>query len=94
MTPGETVRVLAAAARRQEDAIRRDAALAWQIANLSRAKKLPPLRAILRTRRRELSEAEMAEARKRHAEAEERSRDPERVALIARRFEEARDGRH
>lgn len=48
MTPVETMAVLDAAAWRMEREQRMQGWLAWHVAALSRAKRLPPLRRLLR----------------------------------------------
>ncbi len=72
LTPRETFMVLEAAGRRWEREHRRDAWLAWHVAALGRAKKLPPLQRLLGTKpARTLRGAELA---KRQREFEELKR--------------------
>ena len=72
LTPRETFMVLEAAARRFEREHRRDAWIAWHVAALSRAKKLPPLQRLMPARpARTLHGAELA---KRKAEMDELTR--------------------
>ncbi len=68
-TPAELCEVLDAAAWRQEQALRRELTQAWTVAALSRMKRLPTLKRLLRPRRaRRLSGAELEARRQEFAE--------------------------
>jgi hypothetical protein len=70
MTPRETVAFVEAAAWRMEQEQRARMGLAWHIAALSRAKKLPPLQRMLGGgRTRKLEGEELEKRRREHEEA-------------------------
>lgn len=60
MTPRETQQVIAAENWRTEQEQQRDTVLAWHVAMLTRAKKLPSLRALLHPRKGALTDEEKA----------------------------------
>jgi hypothetical protein len=69
MTPWELRLALEAGARRLERERQRDAWLAWHIAAMGRAKRLPSLRRLFGTpRARRLQGAELERRRREHAE--------------------------
>ena len=69
MTPWELRLALEAGARRLERERQRDAWLAWHIAAMGRAKRLPSLRRLLGVpRARRLQGAELERRRREHAE--------------------------
>ncbi len=72
LTPVETVMSIEAAVWRANHEQRARAWLAWHVAALSRARKLPPLRRLLREPRRALSEHELAERDREHEAAARR----------------------
>jgi len=65
LTPWETFQAIEAAGWRAEQDARRDVALAWHVAALSRAKTLPPLRRLLRSSAPKPLSAEDIERKKR-----------------------------
>lgn len=73
MTPAETLMALEAAAKRTEMEQRRLAWLAWHIAALQRAKRIPDLNRLLRGHKTvQLKGAELEKRRREHAELEGR----------------------
>ena len=69
LTPHETYAAIEAAGWRMERAHKRDLCLAWHVAALSRAKRLPPLKRLLGTdKARALEGEELERKRAEHRE--------------------------
>ena len=69
LTPAETIATIEAANWRQDQDQRRDLALAWHIAAMTRTRKIPSLRQLLTPQdARKLEGAELEQRRKEHAE--------------------------
>jgi hypothetical protein len=64
MTPKETVMTIEAANWRMESKQQMTAWLAWHVAYLSRVKKMPPLKALLRSAEAKTLDPEEADIRK------------------------------
>jgi len=75
MTPAETLAVIDAAAWRADLEFKRDIRLAWHVAAFTRAKRLPPLRRLLKPgRTRKLTGEDLAKRRAEHAELMQRAK--------------------
>lgn len=85
LTPRETLATIEAFQWRQEQAHRRDAWLAWHVAALSRAKRLPGLRALLRPAKARGLEGEELERRRRERDEMLARVDVERLNEAMRR---------
>ena len=73
LTPRELAATFEAALWRQEQERRRDTVLAWQMAALSRAKRLPSLKSLLApAKSKALTDAEQAKHREEFAEMSKR----------------------
>lgn len=83
LTPRETFMAIAAAVWREKRAREMDVALAWYIASLSRAKRLPPLKQLLK--------AKPAKALA-GPELEQRRQEFEQMSQAANKFLEKRYG--
>lgn len=82
MTPRETAQVIEAAWWRWDRERERLAWQSWQIAALSRAKRLPPLSQVVHGGTRKLSKAEAAQRRAMHQAAAARMNQPEMQARL------------